>query len=405
MTDKNIFNFFPNGIFDFTNSTEFQTLKVNFISPLYGSSKSFAIKDLLDKNEQIVLLLSDIKLVNEAKVELNVLGLADNLIVIDDFNLESIQEKITEISKRTKFVIVTTYEILNLKLPDKEKINHLTTKVSVGGDLKYDDLIEYLNLLVYTRDKFVEAPGYYSQRGAIVDFWSYSEKSPVRLEFDGDFIESIRYFDSESQRSFEKVEEVTLAGAFENQAADFNSDIFSYLNHPIFIASAYELDNIKSPREEIVPVVKEEIKSKKKVSALDEDEFPESDYSVPILSGSESEDLEQSANDGQVEEQTTSFDYKSKNANWIIEEELSSKNRIELGFSSAPTINSNYQILFNTLKDFTDKSFNVIITSENELQTKRLGELLSELSPELEELVESGKIKIEILAIKEGFLS
>jgi transcription-repair coupling factor (superfamily II helicase) len=405
MTDKNNFDFFPNGIFDFTNSTEFQNLKINIISPLYGSSKSFAIKNLLDKNEQLVLLLSDIKLVNETKVELNVLGLADYLIVIDDFNLEAIQEKITELSNRKKFVLITTYEILNLKLPDKEKINHLTTKVSIGGDLKYDDLIEYLNLLVYTRDKFVEAPGYYSQRGAIVDFWSYSEKSPVRLEFDGDFIESIRYFDSESQRSFEKVEEVTLAGAFENQAADFNSDIFGYLNNPIYIASAYELDNIRSPREEIALVVKEEIKSKKKVNALDEDEFPELGYSVPILSGSESENLERSANGGQVEEQTTSFDYKSKNANWIIEEELSSENRIELGFSSAPTINSNYQILFNTLKDFTDRSFAVIITSENELQTKRLVELLSELSPELEELVESGKIKIETLAIKEGFIN
>jgi len=363
---------------------------INFISPLYGSSKSFAVKDLLKKNEQLVLLLSDIKLVNETKVELNVLGLAESLIVIDDFNLESIQEKITEISKRKNFVLVTTYELLNLKLPDKEKINHLTTKVNVGGDLKYDDLIEYLNLLIYTKDKFVEAPGYYSQRGAIVDFWSYSEKSPVRLEFDGDFIESIRYFDSESQRSFEKVEEVTLAGAFENQAEDFASDIFGYLNNPIFIASAYELDNIKSTKEEIVPVVKEEIKSKKKEKPLDEDEFPEAVEVVAV----EPEIIE-----------TTSFDYKGKNANWIIEEELTSENRIELGISPAPSINSNYQILFSIIKEYADKSYSIVITSENELQTKRLSDLLSEINPELEELVESGKIKIETLAVKEGFLN
>ena len=371
--------------------------KVNFISPLYGSSKSFAVKDLLEKNGQIVLLLSDIKLVNETKVELNVLGLGDSLIVIDDFNLESIQEKITEISKRKKFVLITTYEILNLKLPDKEKINHLTTKVSVGGDLKYDDLVEYLNLLIYTKDKFVEAPGYYSQRGAIVDFWSYSEKSPVRLEFDGDFIESIRYFDSESQRSFEKVEEVTLAGAFENQVEDFSSDIFGYLNNPIFIASAYELENIKSIKEEIVYVVKEEIKSKKKEKVLDKDEFPE--VAAGFMSAEELNLRVEAAKD------SNPFDYKSKNANWIIEEELTSEKRIELGFSPAPTINSNYQILFNILKDFTYKSFNVVITSENELQTKRLSELLSEINPELEELVESGKIKIETLAIKEGFIN
>ncbi len=371
--------------------------KIKFISPLYGSSKSIAVKEIFNKNDQLVLLLSDIKLVNETKVELNVLGLADDLIVIDDFNLESIQEKIAEISKRKKIVLITTYEILNLKLPDKEKINHLTTKVSVGGDLKYDDLVDYLNLLIYTKDKFVEAPGYYSQRGAIVDFWSYSEQSPVRLEFDGDFIESIRYFDSESQRSFEKVEEVTLAGAFENQEGEFSSDIFSYLNNPIFIASAYELDNIKFTKEKTVPVVEDEIKSKKKEKVLDRDEFPE--VAVDFMP------VEELNPKVEATEQSNPFDYISKNANWIIEEELTSENRIELGFFSTPSINSNYQILFSILKEYAGKSFNIIITSENELQTKRLRELLSDISPELEDLVESGKIKVETLAIKEGFIN
>ncbi len=382
--------------------------KIKFVSPLYGSSKSFAVKKLVEKSEQLVLLLSDNKLVHETKVELNIIGLANDLIVIDDFNLESIQEKLTEISKRKKFVLITTYKILNLKLPDKEKINHLTTKVSVGGDLKYDDLIEYLNLIVYTKDKFVEAPGYYSQRGAIVDFWSYSEKSPVRLEFDGDFIESIRYFDSESQRSFEKVEEVTLAGAFQNQTENFNSDIFGYLNNPLIIASAYELNNIKSAKAEIALVVVEKVKPKKKEKVRDEDdEFPEPGHLAPILPGSESENPKRlvSSEQEDTQEETTSFDYKSKNAKWIIEDELSSKDRVELGYSLAPSINSNYQILFSILREYADKSFTIIITSENELQTKRLGELLGEINQELGELVESGKIKIETLAIKEGFIN
>ena len=390
MTSQNSTKLFSIGSLNLFKVIEIAKSKITFISPLYGSSKSFSIKDLLDKNEQIVLLLSDIKLVNETKVELSVLGLGENLIVIDDFNLESIQEKITEISKRKKLVLLSTYAILNLKLPDKEKINHITTKVSVGGDLKYDDLIEYLNLLIYTKDKFVEAPGYYSQRGAIVDFWSYSEKSPVRLEFDGDFIESIRYFDSESQRSFEKIEEVTLARAFENHADNFSSDIFGYLNNPIFLASAYELENIKLIKEEQVPDVAAEKKSKQKENDLDEDDFPEAEEVIPV----ESAIIE-----------TTSFDYKSKSATWIIEEELATKNRFELGFSPAPTINSNYQVLFNTLKDFTDKSFNVIITSENELQTNRLKDLLAEINSELGELIDSGKIKIETLAVKEGFVN
>ena len=123
MISQNIFDYLQNGILNFSDSAESQNNRIKFISPLYGSSKSFAVKDLLEKNEQIVLLLSDIKLVNETKVELSVLGIANSLIVIDDFNLESIQEKITEIYKRKTFVLVTTYEVLNLKLPDLSLIH------------------------------------------------------------------------------------------------------------------------------------------------------------------------------------------------------------------------------------------------------------------------------------------
>jgi transcription-repair coupling factor (superfamily II helicase) len=391
MNDNSINILNNNSIFKELNSfASDYSYKTMFTSPLYGSSKSFTVKSLFAINKQLVLLLFDSKSVNETKVELSILGLIDDLIVIDDFNLESIQEKLTELSKRKKFILITTYELLNLKLPEKEKINHLTTKVSVGGDLKYDDLIEYLNLLIYTKDKFVEAPGYYSQRGAIIDFWSYSEKSPVRLEFNGDFIESIRYFDPESQRSFEKVDEVSLAGAFQNQTEDLNSDIFNYLDNPIIIASAYELNNIKTSSVEIVPVIEEEAELNRKVTFNEEDQFPEVEEIIDVKS---------------EKAETTSFDYESKFASWIIEDELSSAKRIELGFFPVPSINSNYQTLFSVLKEYTDKGYSITITSENELQTKRLKELLAEINLELEVLIESGRIKIETLAIKEGFIS
>ena len=385
--------------FEIIKNNEFDNFNSIHISPLYGSAKSFAMKELFAQNNLLVLLLTETKLVNEFKVELSILGLSDDLIVIDDFNIESIQEKLTEISKRKKFILISTYQILTLKLPDKEKINHLTTKVSVGGEVKYDDLIEYLNLLVYTKDKFVEAQGYYSQRGAIIDFWSYSEKSPARLEFDGDFIDSIRYFDPESQRSFEKIEEVTLAAAFENQTVAYNSDIFSYLDNPIFIASSYELNNLKVINDE--NLTSEENKNfDSQINTKDtddEDDFPE--ITADLIT--ENSD-DQQKNDVQS---VQSFNYKNTNAKWIIEEEINSEFRVDIGISHSPSINSNYQILFSTIKDFSDKNYDVFITSENELQTNRLKDLLAEISPELDELIESQKIKVETLAIKEGFIN
>jgi len=107
--------------FEIIKNNEFDNFNSIHISPLYGSAKSFAIKELFAQNNLLVLLLTETKLVNEFKVELSILGLSDDLIVIDDFNIESIQEKLTEISKRKKFILISTYQILTLKLPDKKK--------------------------------------------------------------------------------------------------------------------------------------------------------------------------------------------------------------------------------------------------------------------------------------------
>ncbi len=84
-------------------------------------------------------------------------------------------------------------------------------------------------MLEYQQDKFVEAPGEFSQRGSIIDFWSYSESNPVRLEFDGDFLESIRHFDPESQRSIEKIDTVTLAAKLSEGEAGEDEKQFGYI--------------------------------------------------------------------------------------------------------------------------------------------------------------------------------
>jgi transcription-repair coupling factor (superfamily II helicase) len=76
----------------------------------------------------------------------------------------------------------------------------------------------------------------------------------------------------------------------------------------------------------------------------------------------------------------------------------------KLVLRKAPAINANYEVLFSVLKNYASQSFEVILTSENDLQSTRLSDLLSEFKQELAELIGEGKIKIETLAIKEGFV-
>lgn len=352
-----------------------------YISPLYGSTKSLFVNELAVKENQVLVLLSDDKSAVELDVELNLLISGSKLILLNDFTPEVLQEKLTDISNSERFIIISTYQLLNQILPDKKNIENKTTKIQVGGNLSFNDIVEYLNLLDYQQDKFVEAPGEFSQRGSIIDFWSYSEQNPVRLEFDGDFLESIRYFNLESQRSIEKVDTVTLAGKLVDTVYDSDQEndinIFDYLINPVVIASKYEIDNFNfAPQAPFLKVTDNKKQSEQVI--------------IEEFSGRETKVIDEVF---------------SKSACWVLEEEISSSSqKIELGFTNAPTINSKYEILFSVLKNYTDKSFDVIITAENEIQAVRLKDLLSEFKREISDLIELGKIKIETLPVKEGFL-
>ena len=363
-----------------------------FISPLYGASKSFLIEALIKQENQLLIILPEIKATEELNVELGILGLENEIILIDDFRAETIQGKLTDVSNRDKQIVISTYELLNLKLPQKEEVEKNTTMIQPGRDISYEEIIEYLNILNYQKDKFVEAPGEYSQRGSIIDFWSYSEHNPVRLEFNGDFLESIRHFDPESQRSIEKVKTVTLAGALEQEEDSTNqSDIFDYIQSPLIFASEFELQNLNY----------------QSINLFSKDDEPPADVknSGESLDGEFPEPVERNEDNKQKEIITKADITTKKNTRWILEEELTTSNkRIELGFTEAPSINSNYEVLFSVLKEYADNSYDVILTSENELQTNRLKELLSEFKVELAELIETGKLKLETIAIKGGFL-
>ncbi|MDP3683218.1 MAG: transcription-repair coupling factor, partial [Ignavibacteria bacterium] len=377
---------------------QIQATKPTCISPLCGASKSFLVKELFEKENQIVVLLPSEQAVLEMNVELNILELSEHLLTITELKTETLQEKLTELSKREKIILLSTYELLTCSLPSKQVVQQNTTKITVGGSLTYGDLIEYFNLLNYNRDKFVEDPGDFSVRGAIIDFWSYSEKMPVRIEFDGDFIESIRFFDPESQRSIEKTIEVTIAGSLEQggQSAlggaigNGQSDIFEYLTNPVILASSYELSNLgRENSTNNLSISREE-----KV----DDEFND------ILN--ELEITEPANDDKPLTTNHQLINFESTSARWIIEEEIgSSENKIELGFAETPVIKSNYKVLSNTLLQFEKDDYKIFIAAENDLQTNRLNELFSELSEEISTFMDEGKIKIFSLAIKDGFIN
>ena len=370
-------------------------------SPLYGAAKSLMVKALFSKIDQVMILLPNIQLVNEQEVELRLIGLDDNIISISEYKIEALQEKLMQITNKGKFVLISTYDILKCKFPSKNKIEQNSIQLDEGNDISYTELIEYFNLFNYQKNKFVEVPGDFSQRGAIIDFWSFSESYPVRIEFDGDFIESIRSFDPESQRSTGKIKSATLAPSFQEHE-DFetvsNSDIFSFLENPLVFASAFELSNLKMGTLDIYTKNKRTYNDDLDYDLLYEDSFPE--VSAETSEVNHLNDKKANENDyvGTL--------LQKENTGWIIEEEIEyTSGRINLELNEIPAINSNYKYLSNFITQYAEEGYKIYFAAENEIQTKRLIELLSEYNQELQNILDAGTLKVTTFPVREGFIS
>src|SRR5581483_9556234 len=79
-----------------------------------------------------------------------------------------------------------------------------------GESFETTSLLEHLNSIGYTSTDVVEMPGEYALRGGILDVYSPEMDRPVRIEFFGDEVESIRKFDPGTQRSSSPADEVVL---------------------------------------------------------------------------------------------------------------------------------------------------------------------------------------------------
>ena len=101
-------------------------------------------------------------------------------------------------------IVVAPWSALLARVPARRQVRAHTTRLEVGETIDRDVLIEKLSTAGYSRVAIVEDPGEFAVRGGIVDLFPPHHALPCRIEFFDDEIESIRDFDSASQRSQEK---------------------------------------------------------------------------------------------------------------------------------------------------------------------------------------------------------
>lgn len=111
-------------------------------------------------------------------------------------------------------VIASAEGALQHTIP-REVLSSRMIRIKGGEDYAFDSLINNLISAGFYRCDMIEGPAQFSVRGSIVDIFPVNSTMPIRLEFWGDTIDSIAYFDIESQRRNELVDDISISPASE----------------------------------------------------------------------------------------------------------------------------------------------------------------------------------------------
>ncbi len=160
---------------------------------------------------------------------------------------------------RTARLIVASAGALLPRLSPPERLASVSLTVMPGQDISPVDLGDLLSAAGYTRQDPVDESGEFCVRGGVVDFFPAGARQPLRLEFMGDTIESIRTYDPATQRSTAALDQAAIAPLQElittedeDERKDRSATAFDYLwsgQRPLVLVS--EPDEVHAQGEKL----------------------------------------------------------------------------------------------------------------------------------------------------------
>ena len=234
------------------------------LSGLKDSARSFFIAALSSKEEikKSYLIITDsqenaLKVYQDLDTFLNKFqNKEENIFLFPSFDVlpyeginsdpQIIQQRINILKhlsmnnhNKKRIILIADIKALLPKLASPRKFQKTSWKLKVGDVLRKEDFLKTLLGQNYRSVEIVEEKGEFSSRGGIIDFFPVTSENPLRLELFGDQIESIRYFNLNTQRSILKLTDYTLLPSREliaDGSSSFNySTIFDYLSEDLIV--------------------------------------------------------------------------------------------------------------------------------------------------------------------------
>lgn len=159
-------------------------------------------------------------------------------------------EVLDALSRRECAVVVAPVQAVMERLASPDAYASSSIRIELNQTLEPESLWETLLDQGYKPVGFVDEPGEIARRGGILDVYPYTGGYPVRIEFFGDSVDSLREFDPGTQRSIAFLQECRLIPDIRGKAGADRDSIFAYLpdstavvmvNEPLIHARAEEL--------------------------------------------------------------------------------------------------------------------------------------------------------------------
>ncbi|WP_156289993.1 transcription-repair coupling factor [Oceanobacillus salinisoli] len=167
-------------------------------------------------------------------------------------------EALAEWSKNKSGILLAPVAALKRILPPPSYWSKYQLKFTLGEEIDIEKHLAFLIEMGYERVSMVTTPGEFSKRGGIIDIYPITEENPIRMELFDEEIDSIRFFDAETQRSLSKQNEVVVKPASELLLTD--EDVLSAAGR-LEDALAVSLKKMKKSetKEHLIEVIEEDI--------------------------------------------------------------------------------------------------------------------------------------------------
>ncbi len=345
------------------------------IDGLQSSFKNVLIITDNDENERF--LKSDLSLISDQEIihfpSTNHKPY-DSEQIIDSGLLVQRSEALQKIQSQKSNIVVTSAEAIFEKVAPPSVLDEVSIIINKGDEIDPEKFREQLVDQGYNPVRFVDQPGEFAIRGGILDVFPFSGEYPIRLEFFGDEIDSIREFDADSQRSISFLNQARIVPDLSNLPESNKDSFLSYFDENTLIVIKDEILVFDSLKNQFEHATEKYLNNESEI-------LPEPNL---LFYSSTNFQNELERFNCKLYSGTTNFE--NKNAH-----------NFEVELRPQPDFHGNFKLLKEDITKHSEQGFETIILCDNDGQKSRFEELLGEPEPSL-------NYRLIVESLHEGFI-